>query len=469
PFIQDKFNISKRGKWNMSNIIFWAHQCTVDYNFQVRAKINEVMDKLKEKLPKYEQEFDKILTQGLQEDKTIDVTNHGSKDEAIIRALKDIIDYLLEQFPDDFEVQIGGNPAISAIRGYWLCQGAETKLPNVHYAGLFPESVKEALKHFPKELQEVFFLKKPIDEVPQSIGIETDTGYKLILIYGEGRLIQNLAPDANFSEFCRQIEGVLRGSDSKSRAIFAFTMPPLLREQKREEKEKEIEYTKKLIQQLKKIDSHDRLRIFVSTRNIDETDMDYAKITYKFLTEVEPDIISMNEKEANMIHTASRGGRHNDEPLAYKVRDLPIRAMKVCHSASGVIMDLGCIPERIVNSEEFCKDPAKYLEEVLRLSADGATYAMDATAEPLPMGEGVSATTSLGRAANESMIRIYSRYIQPEFRQNEGFKATFLNLTQPPPAGMIGIAAANVVRPRGALVGLGAIFDSLLLSFLMRG
>ncbi|MBE9593306.1 MAG: hypothetical protein IMF19_07475, partial [Proteobacteria bacterium] len=151
----------------MSNIIFWAHQCTVDYNFQVRTKINEVMDKLKEKLPKYEQEFDKILTQGLQEDKTIDITNHGSKDETIIIALKDIIDYLLEQFPDDFEVQIGGNPAISAIRGYWLCQGAETKLPNVYYAGLFPESVKEALKHFPKELQEVFFLKEPIDEVPQ--------------------------------------------------------------------------------------------------------------------------------------------------------------------------------------------------------------------------------------------------------------------------------------------------------------
>ena len=36
------------------------------------------------------------------------------------------------------------------------------------------------------------------------------------------------------------------------------------------------------------------------------------------------------------------------------------------------------------------------------------------------------------------------------------------------PAGMIAVPAARVVHPLGAVVGLGAVFDGLLLSFLMR-
>ena len=118
-------------------------------------------------------------------------------------------------------------------------------------------------------------------------------------------------------------------------------------------------------------------------------------------------------------------------------------------------MDLGCRPETIITSKKFSEKPAAFLEEVLRLGADGATYAMDATA-------------GLGRTANESMIRIYSYNVPDESRQRARFNASFLSITDPMPAGMLAVSSATVVRTLGAIVGLGAIFDGLLLSFLMR-
>ena len=71
----------------MSNIIFWAHQCTVDYNFQVSDQINEVMRMLlgdsRRRLPKHEKEFKDILNLGLHEDRTIDVSDDGAPEEII--------------------------------------------------------------------------------------------------------------------------------------------------------------------------------------------------------------------------------------------------------------------------------------------------------------------------------------------------------------------------------------------------
>ncbi len=458
----------------MSNILFWAHQSTVDYNFRIKEDLNSIIKWFIEQniFPKHIGDFERVKNRGLLKDETIDVTDDAPKDE-IIKKFEDIRDYFLKVKKYPCEVQIGGNSAISAIRGYWLRQGAETtKLPLVYYAGIFSTSVSEALdKYFPKEIQEIFLIKRPINEEPQSIGIETASGFKLILIYGRGRLIEDIASNADFSEFCRQIEGVLAGSPPGSRAIFAINMPPLLQDyEKDEDKKKEIKLTESLIKQLREIKFADRLRIFVSTRNIPDKpqkDIEFAKATYDFLNNIKPDIISMNEDEAGWIHTAFREGKTADA-LAYKVRDLPFRAIKVCHSANGVIMDLGVIPEKIINSKDFSTDPPGFLEEVLTLSADGATYAMDATTEPLFIQGEPTTSSNLGRTTNEAMIRVYSKYVLPETRQVQKFDAVFLNVTEAMPAGMVRCASANVVRPRGALVGLGAIFDGLLLSFLMR-
>ena len=148
----------------MSNIIIWAHQSTVDYNFQVSDQINEVMRMLlgdsRRRLPKHEKDFEEILNLGLHEDRTIDVSDDGAPEE-IINDLDEIKKYLGNNFPH--VVQIGGNPAISAIRGHWLSQGSPNALPSSIYVGLFPRSVENALQDFPNELRKVFHKKRERD------------------------------------------------------------------------------------------------------------------------------------------------------------------------------------------------------------------------------------------------------------------------------------------------------------------
>jgi len=260
-----------------------------------------------------------------------------------------------------------------------------------------------------------------------------------------------MAPDGDFSRLFNLLGAVLAGASEKSRAVLAINTPSTRLLRIGREEISEVRLAERFVQQIRKSPFGGRVRIYVATRSIGN--LKYAQAALSLLEQ--SDIVSMNDSEANWLHTAYNKGEYSDEPLAYKVRELPLKAIKVCHSADGVIMDLGCIPETIINSKSFVEQPADFLEEVLRLSADGATYAMDATA-------------GLGRTANEAMIRIYSRNVHPESRQNDLFKRTFLNVTNPMPAGMVSISSAQVVRTRGAVVGLGAIFDGLLLSFLMR-
>jgi hypothetical protein len=213
----------------------------------------------------------------------------------------------------------------------------------------------------------------------------------------------------------------------------------------------EMDILEDMITKVKEENFGDRVRTFIATRVFGD-DMKFAERVFNLLKKA--DIISANDSEVEGLHRIHRGA-FIDIPLAYKLRELPFEAIKVCHSADGVIMDLGCIPENIITSAHFQENPPGFLEEVLRLSGDGATYAMDATA-------------GLGRTANESMIRIYSQNVRPENRQQELFDRTFRNVTQPMPAGMLWVSSARVVNTLGAVVGLGAIFDGLFLSFLMR-
>jgi len=379
-------------------------------------------------------------------------------------------------------IQIGGDPAISAIRGYMLRLGPTgTTLPLVCYGGVFPASVQNALltnqvNESQEILNNVFRIRYPVNERPHSIGLESDVA-KIIIIYGPGRSISNLAPEGNFEDFLTLIrEEVLAPPAQKERVILAVnaSRPEMITVKKQNvflelskianeikhpemanEKEQtvsEILYMILLLREVKKTSFGDRVRTFVATRDFGK-DPSFARQVLTLLKNA--DIISANDSEIHDLHTAFHNGDFENIPLAYKLRELPFNAMKVCHSADGVIMDLGCRPEHIITSKGFQDDPVEYLEEVLRLSADGATYAMDAT-------------STVGRSANEAMIRIYSGNVTKECRQNERFRATFLNITEPMPAGMVSVASARVVRTLGAVVGLGAVFDGLLLSFLMR-
>ena len=219
-----------------------------------------------------------------------------------------------------------------------------------------------------------------------------------------------------------------------------------------EKKVSDLLFLLRLLKEVKKTQfGATQVRTFVATRDFGD-DPWFPRHVLAVLGYA--DIISVNDTEMDGLHTALIGS-FQEMPRAYKLRELPYEAIKVCHGAHGVIMDLGCRPETIITSKKFSEKPAAFLEEVLRLGADGATYAMDATA-------------GLGRTANESMIRIYSYNVPDESRQRARFNASFLSITDPMPAGMLAVSSATVVRTLGAIVGLGAIFDGLLLSFLMR-
>ncbi|MFQ5926472.1 MAG: hypothetical protein ACE5MH_03460 [Terriglobia bacterium] len=449
----------------MSNIILWAHQATVDHTYRVGDDIALIARKLNEsgflvKRSRNPNKADKVLTNelktvqmnGLPNDRMVDVTALSTKD--IPGKLQKVREQL-KKYEDSHEVHIGGNPAIAAIRGYLVRQGPEdTDLPLVFYAGLYPDSVKEVLEKYRPDLVEAFRVPYRIKAHPQSIGLETARA-KLVLIYGPGRALSDLAPEGNFTRYFNLLESVMAGTTPKSRTVFAINAPTLRKVSVGGKEMTELDLAKQLVKELKKSEFGDRVRIFVATRGFRTKEApleEYARATLSLLEEA--DIISASDTEIDALHTAYRG-EHHDDPLAYKLRELPFEAIKVCHSADGVIMDLGCRPERIITSKRFQADPAGFLEEILRLSADGATYALDATA-------------GLGRTANEAMIRIYSRNVAPENRQTDRFRTTFLRITEPMPAGMVSIASARVVRTLGAVVGLGAIFDGLLLSFLMR-
>ena len=447
----------------MSNLILWAHQATVDYTYRVGDNVSKLAGALLEtgllpdpNEPHNEAEkalraaLQRVRTQGLLEDTWLDVTRLSTPDTP--KHLQQVRD-LLSTYPS--EVQIGGNPAISAIRGYRLRQGPEeTDLPLVFYAGLYPDSVREALQQHHPDVLEAFRVQYPVHKWPQTVALETARA-KLGLIYGPGRSLADLAPDGNFTSYLNLVESVMAGTLPKSRVVFALNTPTLRPVKIGEEEIPELEVAIRLLKELKAAKYGDRVRVFLSTRSFGRRDEEIHHFAQEALALLnEADIISASDAEIHALHTAHRGEYH-DEPLAYKLRELPFEAIKVCHSADGVIMDLGCRPERIITSQGFRRDPPGFLEEVLRLSADGATYALDATA-------------GLGRTANEAMIRIYSRNVLPENRHADRFKATFQAITEPMPAGMVWIPSARVVRTLGAVVGLGAIFDGLLLAFLMR-
>ena len=450
----------------MSNIIFWAHQSTVDYTYLAGQNICQVASSIMEKeifSPQYSElnaEISKIAIHGIPKDIKVDITKCES-DDKVIAALDNLRAHLEKDYELHPSILIGGNPAISAMRGHLLRSGRgpnETDLPLSLYTGLFPTTVSEILEskaaELPQGTSEAFKVKIPINARPQTIGIETGRA-KLMIIYGKGRSIADLAPHGDFSGYIKSLENVL-AVNPRGLVVLALTIPPTpsLRDTvPTSDGTSEYDLSINLIKTIKKTSFGDRVRVFVSTRYIKEENIKDAQAILDFLKMKEIDIVSMNETEAIRLYTAFNDNTYRDIPLAYKVRELPFQSLKLCHSPSGVILDLGCIPERIITSKRFREDPAQFLEETLRLSADGATYAMDSMA-------------SLGRTSTEAMIRIYSKHVDE--REDERFKVTFLNVDEPMPAGMIWESAAKVRHPMQAILGLGAIFDGLFLSFLMR-
>lgn len=478
----------------MSNLIIWSHQATVDFNYRVRDVLSEIAgtilrDKLLNRPPDHEQAQNtrEVLEQARERaflrDRKITVTDLDDVLDDLMKIRLWLQEGKLENgHRYEADIQIGGDPAIAAIRGHMLSRGpARTDLPDVCYAGIFPKSVESVLENnlindSQEILRNVFRspLRYSVNAEPHSIGLEADVA-KIIIVYGPGRSIATLAPEGHFSQFLNSIEQEVETAPQKERVVLAVGTgrPSMVKVESQsvfdelaalaneaghnelvnaDKEVSEMLFLMRLLRDVKTTKFGDRVRTFVATRDFGRDKL-FTRQVIALLKNA--DIISLNDAEIDDLHTAVNGGNYQHMPLAYKLRELPFKAIKVCHSPAGVIMDLGTRPEHIITSERFQEDPAKFLEEVLRLSADGATYAMDATA-------------GLGRWANEAMIRIYSRNVREESRQHNRFCATFLDVDAPMPAGMISVASARVVRTLGAVVGLGAVFDGLLLAFLMR-
>ena len=317
-------------------------------------------------------------------------------------------------------------------------------MPAVAYVGLYPKSLAQYIARAKSAdtknlLAAVFRGRIKIDDEPQSVALEA--GKKLIFAYGQGRTVDLLFKGSNFKtyvqEIAQQVDGFKHGT-----AVVAIGVPFPLQDGVR------------LLQNLRG-EFHDRLKVFIGTSSLRKTGgaLDIPETQRVFELLKLADIVSFNEVELNDLHTAVVGqGVHADLSLANKLKDLPLRAIKVCHSADGAILDIGCDPGEIIQSEAFKKDPYRYLKEALQLSVDGAAYALD--------------SSGVGSEANASMIKIYSDSIKD--RTSEVFRVTFLKTLERMPGGIVGVEAPLILQRRNVLTGVGAMFDGLLLSYLMQ-
>ncbi len=456
----------------MYNIIVWVHQATVDYTFRVNEPgrlCANILDHFKGDISFKSSEFKnkvvprlrEIQEKGLNKDSRVDISSKDGEDIIVVEDLRALREYLDLEIKDKNKksAQIGGNPAISAIRGHFLRGGRaadETDLPVSLYAGLVPTTVGAELEKQQKEdeglplfkrrhIESTFKIPIPIEKSPQTIALE-GSDRKLMIVYGPGRALADIEHQANdgLTVFVNKICNSLP-ADFK-RIVIAITPP---------HDEAELNALDGLLSSVR-ARLGDRLVIFVGTNKLRDEEHDYAlKLTEKLLSNA--DIISMNRDEAEFLHKLyNQEGFQETKPLAQKVRELPFRAIKICHGSHGAIMDLGCMPEHIITSRRFLNNPAEFLEETLTLAADGATYAVATNAE-------------LGRSATEAMIRVYSKHV--ESRDIELFRSAFLhtsNSAEPMPPGMIWVPSGQVQHQVSSITGAGAIFDSLFLSFLMR-
>ena len=427
----------------MKNTVLSSHQVTIDRTFKNPGSITDVAKEfIRMKLfPRFEKELNEIAASGLHHD--IQIRLNDTDDVEPLVDIGKALQFLDERNFSEHS-QVGGNPGIIALRGYYLGLGnSDNSLPIVKYAGLYPKTLDEFIsKHkdqtYKSILETVFdsatcFMT---DAHPQTIALESK--YKIIIAYGPGRRLDDMAPDGKFSKFLKRLE---KGINSEGQILFSLGVPHPLN------------LGTKFIDAIRR---HFGERALISVgcssfRKGDSPNMKLTKDTYEYILK-KADIISMNEVELNDLHTVVVGHEvFRDIPLAYKLRELPTPALKVCHCASGSILDPGPDPERIIKNKSFSADPAKFLEETLRLSTDGATYAIDSI---------------FGHNATEAGVRAYSSTVME--RSVERFKATFLDVLERMPSGLVSVYAPMVGRPLSALTGVGARFDGLFASFLMR-
>jgi hypothetical protein len=425
------------------NIVFSGPQMTIDYTFMVPKGVETICGELVEKnfFPdSVRKMLENTARVGLHQDLNIRLDGHSLQD------LGGALEHLRMKCPGTELAQVGGNPAIAALRGYFLgVRNRDPQLPIVAYVGILPASffdflAKQKNPFFCKALKEVFDTERcvQINEWPMTLALEGQ--HKIILAYSVGRTLDYLSAD-NFRQYIDRLRPMIPET-AERRVLFAFPSIP-----------HPVESAAKLIDLITKEFGDNALIFFgcSSFRDANGLQLERTETLWNLLLS-KAHILSMNETELGDLHTVVVGkGFHQEKPLAYKLLELPTEAIKVCHGADGALMDPGPDAGRVINATAFGSDPAAFLEESLRLATDGATYGL---------------ASLFGHDATEAGVRIFSASVLN--RNNERFRTTFLNVLESMPPGLIAIHTPIVARPMSALTGVGARFDGLLATFLMR-
>jgi hypothetical protein len=429
------------------NIVLSLPQVTVDFTFRLPDQVERVCAQFvrRERFPEKRDELEHIASFGLR-------TDHNIRLDLNAKSAIDIggaLEYLRATYPGIELSQIGGNPAIAAVRGHFLGNGnRDVSLPIVRYAGIYPASLDEFIARqeqlapkFYCHLKQIFDkdICSKIDDRPMTLALEDQ--HKLIIAYTPGRTIDSISSIGDFSAYLRKLEPLLPADQSR-KMLLAFASVPY-----------PLELGRKLLDQVNTFFG-DRALIFIgcssfrsgSTLNVERTKEIWDHILKR------AHILSMNDTELGDLHTVVVGnGMHQEKALAYKLLELPTDAIKVCHGAAGALMDPGADPGRIINAEQFMASPFAFLEETLRLATDGATYGMASLS---------------GHDATEAGVRVFSASVAS--RNTEKFKSDYLNVLESMPPGVISAYTPVVWRPLHALTGVGARFDGLLTTLLMR-
>jgi hypothetical protein len=437
----------------MKNMVLWGIQSTVDRTFNVGEDMEKVVGKFISMglFEKYHPLLNAVQTTGQNRDITINLEPTDPRSLADIRKASDYLQKSRKHRKGRLyrnTEQIGGDPAIAALRAHRLLGGNDgSPLPHVRYVGLLPQSVREFMRRQDPqtrhELEQVFNPANciEIDAEPETLSIEAQ--HKIIISYGPGRTVKDLAPNGDFSEYCEKLK---RAAGSfAGRVVVAMSIPwPQ-------------DLGARMMQAVQNTFPHVG-GIFLAIKSFrKETggalDKERARDVYRLLLP-HVDLFSLNETELHDLHTVVLGNMNYQElALPNKLKELDCHAIKVCHSADGAILEVGCDPQRIINSEKFAEKPGEYLQQSLQWAVDGAAYAIDSIEQ-------------VGRMASEPMVRIYSSSVGD--RSDDLFRVTFLKTVDRLPSGIISAHAPLVGRHLAAVTGVGAMFDGLLLSFLMR-
>jgi hypothetical protein len=494
------------------NLVLALPQVTVDYTFKVPGHIEEICNVFVSRnyfSKEHHADLTGIARSGLQRDLKL------ALDPGELEHFGLALDYVRGEYPHLQQEQIGGNPGIFALRGYYLDpEGRDPSLPTVQYIGLRPESYIEFESRkiiedppFHKVLQRVFNENYCVTIRKKPITMSLEGNFKIIFVNGIGRTLDELrGKDGSFSAYVDRLER-LSAEHVEARILFAFPAVPYSRDaeakrlkdeaqglkdeaqgldaeakrldteatrqeaeakrQKAGAKRKEAE-AKRLDAEAKRLEDgaallkeikdrfQDRALFFFGSSSFRDgtvLNVDRARFTWVKLLQG-AHILSMNETELADLHTAVVGnGTFQEKALSYKLMELPIEAIKVCHSSAGSLMDPGPDPGRFLNAQLFAKDPSAFLENSLWLATDGAAYGI---------------ASQFGNQATEAAVRIFS--VRVKSRNTGTFRAVFLNVLERMPPGLIAVPAPMVARghSKSALTGVGARFDGLLATFLMR-